>query len=922
MNVTGAEAQINVADGRPDQDADPNQSLLEVRSGGQVLVDGMGYAGGRLTVADQFGTNGKLVISGVGSTVTVQNDLDDSLEATEFGAGVTIGHRGDAELYIDQGGKLIVNGADDASPSIWIGRGGGGDNYGDTMITAYAVVTGAGSAIELTGTNTVNSPAVSNGFVGSGSFGVGLRNGAEGELQILDGGRVSVNGPNSGMVIGDDAGAQGLVIVDGASSLLEVDQRISIGMAISSDGTPDAGSTPEDGGVGELRITNGGTVETGTLRVGERSVLDINGGTLETTGDIEIWGRFEVGRDVIGTATLDGGGLEFGIGGTWIFDVDGFGANQADFVTFIGDGDDVNTRVVPIILDLDPTLNVSVGDQVAVVEWTGALTNVTERVIYDQNRGIEFNLEQQGSQLVLVAQEDSGTGLNFVGDGTNEVIQGTPFDDVLDGAGGNDIIEGLAGDDILLGGPGDDALMGGEGADDLQGGGGTNTVLYEDATSGVAVDLVLPINNSGEAAGDTYSSIQNVIGSDFDDRITGSFGANDLRGGDDDDQIAGRAGDDMLFGQNGDDILEGGAGADVLNGGAGTNTASYSTSAGLTVDLVVTGNNTGDAVGDTFISIQNLEGSAFGDTLWGSFGNNQLDGLGGNDFLRGRAGNDTLQGGDGNDQLDGGAGADVLDGDGGVNTANYLSSGIGLTIDLTNPGNNTGDAAGDTYFSVQNVQGTFQDDTITGDGQDNLLIGSTGNDTLFGLAGDDTLTGQGGDDILVGGAGADTLQGGVGNDIASYQDAGAGVFADLIVTGLNTGDAAGDSYNAIRGLIGSDHADTLRGQFGTNSLDGGDGDDTLLGRGGSDTKTGGLGSDTFVYQNGFGANETITDFDEFDNNEKIDLASVAAIVDFADLVANHMAQNGAHVEITDGVGGMITVQNALVGDMNALDFIF
>lgn len=323
-----------------------------------------------------------------------------------------------------------------------------------------------------------------------------------------------------------------------------------------------------------MKITNGGMVVAGTARVDERGVLDINGGTL-TADSLTMWGRLEIGRDMVGTATFGIDEIDFEIGSTWVWDVDGFGAGQADFLTFAGVGTDVETRSIPIVLDLDENLDVSVGDQVALVEFTGGLTLLHDRVIYDQNRGLEFSLEQQGNQIVLIAQEDSVTDINFVGDGTNETIDGGAGNDTLDGQGGNDTINGFAGDDTLLGGPGDDILNGGEGADDLQGGGGTNTVTYQDATSRVAVDLVLPANNDGEAIGDTYGGIQNVIGSDFDDRIIGSFGANDLRGGDDDDQIAGRAGDDQLFGQNGDDILEGGGGADVLNGGAGTNTASY-----------------------------------------------------------------------------------------------------------------------------------------------------------------------------------------------------------------------------------------------------------------------------------------------------------------------------------------------------------
>jgi T5SS/PEP-CTERM-associated repeat protein len=232
VNVLGDDAFIGIADQRSTTENTSDQSLLEVRSGGTVLVDAQGYGDANIRVGNDQGDNGKLLISGAGSMVTVHNDLADSLEATEFGASVVIGREGHGELYIDQGGKLIVDGADDASPAIIIGCGRGSDNNGDLHATGMATVTGAGSAIELSGTNAVNSPAFTNGFTSSGSFSLGLRNGAEGKLEILDGGRVSISGPNSRVTIGDDAGAQGLVTVDGAGSLFEVDQFIAVGMAV------------------------------------------------------------------------------------------------------------------------------------------------------------------------------------------------------------------------------------------------------------------------------------------------------------------------------------------------------------------------------------------------------------------------------------------------------------------------------------------------------------------------------------------------------------------------------------------------------------------------------------------------------------------------------------------------------------------
>lgn len=62
---------------------------------------------------------------------------------------------------------------------------------------------------------------------------------------------------------------------------------------------------------------------------------------------------------------------------------------------------------------------------------------------------------------------------------------------------------------------------------------------------------------------------------------------------------------------------------------------------------------------DRFVSIENLDGSAFADRLTGDAGANRLDGLGGDDRLNGAAGDDMLIGGGGNDVIDGGDGIDT-----------------------------------------------------------------------------------------------------------------------------------------------------------------------------------------------------------------------------------------------------------------------
>ncbi|MGO4126826.1 calcium-binding protein [Inquilinus sp. YAF38] len=136
------------------------------------------------------------------------------------------------------------------------------------------------------------------------------------------------------------------------------------------------------------------------------------------------------------------------------------------------------------------------------------------------------------------------------------------------------------------------------------------------------------------------------------------------------------------------------------------------------------------------------------------------------------------------------------------------------------------------------VQGTAQGGTVT------LNAGGLGAGTSVDLisfsAANDVLTGGAGGDSLYGGAGADQLDGGAGFDLARYDNAAAAVVADL-QTGVNQGDAQGDIYTSIEGLVGSAFADKLTGNAADNTLIGGAGNDGLFGGGGADNLVGGDG---------------------------------------------------------------------------------
>lgn len=325
---------------------------------------------------------------------------------------------------------------------------------------------------------------------------------------------------------------------------------------------------------------------------------------------------------------------------------------------------------------------------------------------------------------------------------------------------------------------------------------------------------------------------------------------------------------------DGVNILDGGAGADTLIGGAGLDYASYSSSAiGVRASLINSSLATGDAVGDTYIDIEGLQGSDFADTLYGGGGDDHLLGGAGNDSLRGGAGDDTLKGDEGNDNLRGEAGADHLDGGEGNDGADYRLNTTGITLSLLANTAIGGDAQGDTFVSVERVFGTDFADDITGDEEANSLYGYLGDDTLNGLGGndfligmegDDTINGGAGNDMLRGGAGSDTLIGGEGVDTVDYRENTAGITIDLLAQTVSGGEAGGDTLSGIERALGTNFADIMTatntasllfGYGGNDVITGNSGDDILDGHAGADTLTGGAGND---YLNGGSGNDFIT----------------------------------------------------------------
>lgn len=237
---------------------------------------------------------------------------------------------------------------------------------------------------------------------------------------------------------------------------------------------------------------------------------------------------------------------------------------------------------------------------------------------------------------------DGGTGADSIDGGAgndslfggagvfNDTILGGLGNDTIDGGEGNDVLTGGDGNDTVFGGAGNDTIVGGAGADVYNGGAGMDFVDYSASAAGVNVNLATGTGSAGDATGDSYSGVDGILGSAFDDTLTGydiastnpldpytnvifgnagndlidgRDGGDSLYGGDDNDTVLGGGGDDLIAGDAGNDLLDGGAGADTMTGGLGNDTFT-----GLTIGDVVDGS---EDPGNGDVDILDLLGSGW-----------------------------------------------------------------------------------------------------------------------------------------------------------------------------------------------------------------------------------------------------------------------------------------------------------------------
>ena len=574
-------------------------------------------------------------------------------------------------------------------------------------------------------------------------------------------------------------------------------------------------------------------------------------------------------------------------------------------------------------------LNISL--QNAATVTTTVTANNTSSLIADGGSGNDFLLGTLGNDTLTGGiGNDTASYVNaFSGGSTTGVtvdlnLQGAAQNTV---AAGNDTLSGIenlvgsALNDTLTGDANDNVIEGGLGNDTLVGGAGNDTASYAGAAAGVTVTLRNPgvAQNTLGAGTDTLSGFENLLGSAFNDTLTGAGNGGLISGG---------AGDDTL-------LTLFGSGIDVLDGGTGSDTASFANlGLGLTVTLNGASDGTAGVFGSSFATLRNIE--------------NVTGGLG-DDTITGDANANVIEGGSGNDTLDGGAGIDTV----------AFTGSTAVTVNLA-AGTATGQG-NDTIVNFENVRTGSGNDTVTGDGNDNVFFDGGGNDIYNGAGGIDTidysniasavsvnlntttaqtvstvnsdtitnienvvgsltaantLIGNALANTLTGGAGIDTIQGNAGNDTIF---GGAG--NDILLGGTT-------------GALDDGSADILDGGDGSDYLSGGQGNDILRGGAGDDTLVGGVGNTARQYFTGVdagndtydGGDGTDTAIMVYDGRVGVGGSTVGIAFDLRSLAGNSaITENGVNVGSLTSIETVIfrgTTVNDTVGGTGAADNLF
>ncbi len=428
-------------------------------------------------------------------------------------------------------------------------------NSGDNAIAIGLTGDQRGNQFERILDSTVDIGAIEAHVIDDGSGNITIHGTGANDLITVDNISVSIDTLGGNPIAVDIANAASVTVLAGdGNDTVSVDSQVTRGMTLQ-------------GGLGDDSLSGGAGDD------------DLRGGSGSDT--------LEAGS---GTNVLDGG-----IGAdTYQFD------NSIASVNIINDSEAVNDT-----LDFS---NWSIFNRLNSID----LAFVGLQAI-DENFQIQVDLQSSIYQVIGTIYSENiygddngnvlignGGGDYLYGRGGDDFLEGGDYFDNISGGDGNDKIYGYGADDTLLGDAGDDIIDGGDGNDSLTGGSGDDWYLFSgtgnlgtdtifesigegtDTLDFSGLDQQIDLDLSSTATTEIVATdrlwlaalsgvdLENVIGTDYDDTITGNGLPNTVTGGAGADNLSGGAGDDVLLGGTGDDSVSGGDGNDSISGGAGS----------------------------------------------------------------------------------------------------------------------------------------------------------------------------------------------------------------------------------------------------------------------------------------------------------------------------------------------------------------
>ena len=815
----------------------------------------------------------------------------------------------------------------------------------DVDVNAVAGVNGDGDVVGTAGADTLDGQGGNDNVFGGG--GKDILIGGTGN-DILYGDTLVASQASRDMAVdtADYSGAAGPINVqmaagtvtgDGNDTLVSVEVIIGTNSADTYDASGYSATSTNNGGVGFTYTTGVGAVGDFNQFEGKggNDTITGNGSTrisyLSATGSITanlqtgtVTGDASVGTDTIAVA----GSVTSVQGSNFNDSITGRNNGSATTEQFLGmRGDDFidgNGGFDRVRYDKEATGDLGITIDLGAGTVTGRDAAATAVVGTDTLRSIE-SIRATNAADIYDAHTFTATSTN--GGGNNDQGNFNEF-------------EGLGGDDQVIGN-------------------GNTRIAYYNATAGVtvaetgfgSVGFAGTVSGNASIGADTYTGVNVVRGSTFDDVFTG-----------------------FNNGYNNVEQFDGYSGNDLIDGGLGFDRARYESNNGVAQGLPLT--NLG-------LDIHLAAGTVVGRDAAATF-NYGSDTLRGIESVRGTNSDDLFDatgfstssanaGGGANggafngayyefNEFEGGGGNDDVTGNGGTRVS-FQNSGAAVNVNLGTGA--TGSAIGtDTYHGgINAVRGSNFGDTLTGtnNATDTVEVfeGMSGNDTIdgaggfdlasyqfhntggFGVsvvrnAGSSTVTGVNG--TATAGVGTDTLlnmEGVRGTNAADTYNAAGFVGFNQFEGGTGVDDITGNGNTRIMyhrsafGVIvdlgggtvaGGDGSDVLHG--GINAVWGSQFNDSIRGSSLNDTFTGNAGVDAFRFDGAFG-NDIVTDFRAGGGPGVDDVLQLddAQFANFNDVLA-HSQQSGADTLITLDGSHSIRLQNVTLASLQASDFVF